>query len=465
MRRGQKIFQQKNTCDLTSGAMFGHQSKQVSYGRGIQHFPKVLDIPDQHPRAAQRNYFKISIFNNDNSVLTWYTFYMLNSDFRRIIAMNTLAGIGMGLVGIFIPIYLLHLGYSVSIVITWLIVHHVTILLGAFLAVYLSNIIGLVQCWYVRIGLVILLFTGLFLIPTYPNILFIVAFISGMEAAFFWIPYNILTVRKTEENTMGSSLALMTNVGAVFGIIVPLVAALIIITYGYQLLFLFAFFFILVSIIPVLPLRHEKTKFHFNWLHIKQIVKENRHFIVPEILDNLGQDAQVIWTLFLIITSLTVLDIGILGVISGLVGIVVTHITGSLIDKTDKKIVVRFGAVATTIMWTLSYLTAVYMPNPVALYLVTTLRGFALGIFASAYGVMMFNRARSSDAQFIVLREIPTVFGRVIVFMITLIFFASGIFELSFLMIAIISLYFWFNNLDVLMERKVNDNPSFNAID
>jgi len=378
--------------------------------------------------------------------------------------MNTLAGVGMGLVGIFVPIYLLHLGYSVSIVVTWLMVHHVTVLFGAFLAIYLSNIIGLVQCWYVRIVLVTLLFTGLFLIPIYPNILFIVAFVSGMEAAFFWIPYNILMVRKTKENTLGASLAMVSNIGSAVGLFVPLIAAFIIITFGYNLLFVFAFFFILISIIPVLPLRHEKASFRFDWLYIKQIVKENKHFIVPEILDNLGQDAQVIWTLFLIVTSLTVFDIGVLGVISGLVGMTVTHITGSLIDKTDKKIVVRFGAIATTIMWTISYLIAVYMPNPVALYFVTTLRGFALGIFASAYGVMMFNRARNSDAQFIVLREIPTVFGRVVVFTITLIFIAFGRIEISFLMIAVISLYFWFNNLNMLMTRKMNDSNSSDII-
>ena len=379
---------------------------------------------------------------------------MQNSDFRRIVAMNTLAGIGMGLIGVFVPIYLLHLGFSVSTVIAWLIVHHIVLLFGAFLAVYLSNIIGLVQCWYVRICFVGLLFAGLFLVPAYPGILFAVAVVSGLEAALFWIPYNILTLRKTDENTLGSSLAFASNVGTAFGLFVPIIAALIIVAYGYNFLFILAFVFILISIIPVLSLRHEKTSFHFSLEHIKKVVKENKKFIIPEILDNLGQDAQVIWTLFLVITALTVLDIGVLGVISGFVGMIVTHINGKLIDKTDKKTVVRFGAVSTTIMWTLSYFVAVYMPTPAILYIVTALRGFALGIFASAYGVIMFNRARSSDAQFIVLREIPTVFGRVVVFAITLIFVVIGKFELSFLMVAVISLYFWFNDIGGLIIKK-----------
>jgi len=367
--------------------------------------------------------------------------------------MNTLAGVGMGLVGLFVPIYLLELGNSLPTVITWLLVHHLSLLFGAFLAVYVSNTIGLVRSWYVRIVLVSILFIGLFFLPTYSMILFILAFLSGMESAFFWIPYNILVVRKTEDLTMGSSLAFMSNVGSAVGIVVPGIAALLIVAYGYNILFAIALAFILISIIPVLPLRHEKTDFQFNFSEIRSIIRKNKQFILPEILDNLGQDAQVLWTLFLFITSFTVLDIGLLGVLAGLVGMVVTHITGALIDKWNKKAIVRFGAIATTIMWTLSFLVAIYVPTPVLLYIVTVLRGFALGIFTSAYGAIMFNRARSNDAQFLVLREIPTIFGRVIVFTLTLVFLALNHFEPVFLMVAFLSIYFWFNNLDDLVRQ------------
>ena len=177
---------------------------------------------------------------------------------------------------------------------------------------------------------------------------------------------------------------------------------------------------------------------------------------MPEILDNLGQDAQVIWTLFLFITALTVLDIGTLGVLAGIVGMVVTHITGKLIDRWNKKSVVRFGAFATTIMWAASYVIAVSSPTPLMLYMVTVLRGFSLGIFASAYGAIMLNRARSADAQFLVLREVPTILGRVVLFIITLWLLSIDQFELAFLVVALLSMYFWFNNLDVLMKRSEN---------
>lgn len=376
------------------------------------------------------------------------------TDFQRIIAMNTLAGVGMGLVGIFIPIYLLELGFSFPAVISWLLVHHLSLLVGAFMAIYVSNLIGLVRCWYVRIALVALLFSGLLLLPAYPMLLFALAVLSGLEAAFFWIPYNILTVRKTEEATTGSSLAFMSNIGSLVGIAVPGAAALLIVFFGYGVLFALAFVFILVSIIPVLSLRYERTNFKFSLPAIKDIVRANKHFIIPEILDNLGQDAQVIWSLFIFITALTVLDIGALGVITGVIGIGVTYVTGRLIDRWDKKAVMRLGAVATTLMWALSYLIVAYNPTPSLLYAVTALRGFALGIFVSAYGTIMFNRARSADAQFLVLREIPTILGRVTLFILALLLASVGEFELVFLVVAVLSLYFWFNNIGVLTRGQ-----------
>jgi hypothetical protein len=88
------------------------------------------------------------------------------------------------------------------------------------------------------------------------------------------------------------------------------------------------------------------------------------------------------------------------------------------------------------------------------LYLVTALRGFALGIFASAYGAIMFNRARSSDAQFLVLREIPTIGGRVILFLFALYFISIDQVELTFLLVAALSTYFWFNNINKLTDRS-----------
>lgn len=376
------------------------------------------------------------------------------TDFQKIIAMNTINGIGTGLVGIFIPIYLLEQHFSIFTTITWLLVHHATLLLGAFIAIYTSNHIGLVRCWYIRILLITILFTGLILLPTHHRLLFFLALISGLESAFFWIPYNIFTVRKTEYRTTGSSLALMKNIKSIVGIFIPAIAAFLIVSFGFNTLFIVALTCIICSIIPVLSMTEEKTYVNFSLGELSEIARKNKRFIIPEILDNVTGDAPVIWSLFIFITALTIIDLGILGVIAGLTGIVITYTTGKLIDNWSNKHIVRFGAGVTALTWFLSYIIAIYIPTPAFLYIITILRGFALGIFVSGYETLIINRIRGyKDAHMIVLREIPTVIGRAILFVLTLILISIGKIGVIFLIASIAPLYFLFTNLDILMKE------------
>lgn len=373
------------------------------------------------------------------------------TDFQKVVAMNALSGIGMGLVGIFLPIYLLNLGYSLSTVVLWLLIQHSSLLAAAFLVVWVSNRIGLVRCWYIRVIFVGLLFIGLLALPNYPVMLYFLAVVEGLDAAFFWIPYNVFTVRKTADGTIGTSLAFMSNVSTAAGILVPGAAALLIVYVGYYALFAVAFVFIVLSVFPVISLSSEKTDFRFSWQAIREMIQANRQFILPEIIDNFGEDAQVVWSLFIFVAGLTILDIGALGVISSLIGMVVTYVVGEAIDHGSKKRLLRIAAVATTFFWVLSYVVAIGAPTPGFLYAVTILRGFALGTFVSVYSAILLNRARPSDAQFLVLREIPTILGRIILFIVAIGLAALGHFDLTFLVVAAMSTYFWFNDVDSLL--------------
>ena len=375
------------------------------------------------------------------------------TNFQRIVVMKALNGAGMGLVGIFIPIYLLESGFSFASVIGWLLVHNVALLIGAFVCVAVSNRIGLVRCWYVRVVLLTLLFAGLVLLPENPQFFLVLAALSGIESAFFWIPYNILMVRNTHRETMGASLALLSNISKGVGIAVPGVAALTIVYAGYPVLFALAGVFIALSLVPVRTLASEATSFSFSLSAMRALIQKNKQFIVPEVIENLGQDAGVLWMLLIFITALTVLDIGALGVLVALAGMTITYVTGQLTDRWSTQSVMRIGAIATTLLWVVSYGIALYAPTPALLYAVTIIRGFALGVFVMAYQTVMFNRARSSDAQFLVLREVPTVAGRIILFLVALACIGSGHFELTFLFVALVSVYFWFVRTDRLMQQ------------
>lgn len=91
----------------------------------------------------------------------------------------------MEVLWVYLPIYLLQLGFSLSTAVIYLMTHHVSILAGSFLAVFISNKIELVRCWYIRVVLLVLLFVGLHFLPTIPSFVLVLGMISGIESAFF----------------------------------------------------------------------------------------------------------------------------------------------------------------------------------------------------------------------------------------------------------------------------------------
>jgi hypothetical protein len=68
----------------------------------------------------------------------------------------------------------------------------------------------------------------------------------------------------------------------------------------------------------------------------------------------------------------------------------------------------------------------------------------------------MYNQARKDDAQFLVLREIPTVLGRLILFSIAILL--HNHLPFIFLSVGIIFIYFWFLDTKKLNEVILSKN-------
>ena len=75
-------------------------------------------------------------------------------------------------------------------------------------------------------------------------------------------------------------------------------------------------------------------------------------------------------------------------------------------------------------------------------YLATIFATLSLKVFLVPYSSLMYNQARKDDAQFIVLREIPTVLGRIILFSIAILLHNQ--LPTLFLLIGVLFIYFLF---------------------
>lgn len=370
--------------------------------------------------------------------------------FNKILGMMSLNGFAMSFVAIFVPIYLIELGYSFKMVMMWMIIHHSALLLFAFVTVKVSNKLGLVHSLHVRFGLLLTYFLLLlFGLKDIPILFYVIPFISGAESAFYWIPLNILFVRNTKEENMGKSMSKFFVVPKVLSMLGPIVGAFIVMHYGFNALFVFAMFLLFFTFFPILSLKSEKTDFTFSKERFKEIWQNNKQYFVPEIVDNLAEDAMVLWTIFIFLQLASTLEVGIIGTITAVASLFFTLTLGKLTDQWDKHKLIKIGAFFVSIVWFANFVIGEFFTNQYLFYIATIFATLSLKVFLIPYSSLMYNQARKEDAQFLVLREIPTVLGRLILFSLA-IFFHNHL-PLIFLSVGIIFIYFWFLN-----TRKLN---------
>ncbi|HZX49556.1 MAG TPA: hypothetical protein VFE94_00190, partial [Candidatus Paceibacterota bacterium] len=362
---------------------------------------------------------------------------------KNILRMHAVSsGFAGALIGIFIPIYLLGLGKPLAEVMLFLIVHNIVLFGAALCAVFVSNKVGLVRTLWIRFGFLFLYLFLLYLLQTETGFpIYLVAVVGGIEAAFYWIPLNILFTRYAETKAMAKQMSKFFVLPEAAGLFAPLIGGFIAVSLGFPALFVFAFIVNIAAVGFLQNLHKEKTNFEFSLSRFKRIWQRNKTYFVSEFFDNIPEEVVgIIFPIVAYLSLLSVTDIGVIGTLISLGMMIFTLLIGNFADRFDKIKMLRLGAALFIATW----LVAFFMESVLGFYAVSILLGFFLRLFLVPYNALLYANAKTDDAQFLVLREIPVISARVFVFLLAILL-ASRL-EFVFLAAALSLLYFFFFN-------------------
>lgn len=362
------------------------------------------------------------------------------SQLSRIFQMMALNGFGLGFISIFIPVYLLKLGYSFSMVVAWILIQQTVLLFSCFASVFISNKIGLVRCLHIRFAFLATYLLLMFALPSHPFLFCVIPVLMGIEAAFYWMPLNILFLRNTEKETMGGSLSKFFTYPKIASLLCPLIGAFIITKFNFPVLFSIALFFVFIAFIPLLPLSSHKTHFTFSKKTIFEIWQKNRKFFIPEMIDNFMEDAAAIVGIFVYLKLLSVTQVGLIGTIASVSSILFTLTLGKLTDRWDKHKLLKIGAFFVIAVWVYVAVIGQFFPHAMQFYIAAILLTLSTKTFLVPYQSMLFNAAREHDAQFLILREVPNILGRLILYSLAIILYDK--LPVLFLIVGILFIYF-----------------------
>lgn len=329
---------------------------------------------------------------------------------------TTIRVFAIGLVGIFIPLFIWQLTHSWEKVILFFLAWKTIQILLAFPLGYLITRLG-PDLAIALAGLFHIFFlTTLIFSLTNPSLVFWSPLLAAVAVPLHWIPYHTAFSQESSQKNLNQQVSLINILQRVAAALAPLIGGIIATELGFSFLYLVAITLLLVSIFPVFMDQYQKKD---SWPGIGKIVKETlspsfRFFF----LSFLGTGIEtavytVFWPLFLLEKLGNMEKIGLLTTLSFLLSLLFLHWVGHRPLKENKKLLQTGGLVSSLIWGAKSFFSSLSL-----LTLMDLLYQLATILVWIPTGAIVYHYGRKKTLSFFLRREIIIQTG----FLIGLIF-------------------------------------------
>lgn len=332
---------------------------------------------------------------------------------KRIYTAHTLNAIALSIISVYIPAYLLSLGFSLArVILFFVLLHGIGLVYALFIFPFLIKKWGLLNTFKIYYPLQVLYFLLLSLMKTQHISPELVAILGGIANFAYWMPMNIFFIKFSSSEEMSSNLSNFFSLPTIFSIIGPLISAVLIPFVGFWIVFVITIILLIITFAPLAKIQNSHSSVDMNLTKSWQRLKRNKLLFFFEFLDNIIEESEWFWGVyvFLIIGSLDAP--GIVGSLQAIGGAVFTLVVG----KFAKKYGTYFVPLSAVFMVLLTLLQ-MFVRAHVSAYMLTVGISLVMTMFLVSYFSSVLKIVKDDDEEeFMILREIPTVLGRMVVF-------------------------------------------------
>ena len=337
----------------------------------------------------------------------------------------------LSLISVFVPIYLLKLGYALNQVIFYNLVFFATAGVFSVFTAYLVSKWGFKHVVTISIPLMALQMAFLYSLETYKISIYLIAFIGGLSLILYWVPLNADFARSSKKEARGKETSILNAVSGVARLLGPVIGALILKFYNFNLLFGIVLILLMFSIVPLFWTIDVKkpTDLRFNVIfsrkHFRYLIKfMSQGFIF------LGE--AFVWPLFIYLFALNTLNVGIATSLKGIGAIIFALIVGKLADIKSRTSMIKTGAFLYAVLWLFRH----YITTPLSIFIFSFVGGLLITLINIPFFAKVSDKANKEDIlEFMTFRELGLCIGRVI--FLTVMFLIVAKFVVTFHLIAI----------------------------
>jgi DHA1 family multidrug resistance protein-like MFS transporter len=333
---------------------------------------------------------------------------------QAIYAMQSIDGIAGSLIGIFIPIYFLTLGFTITDIFYFFIANNLAILAFFFAAGWFAKKFGLVQAIFFRLIFKFGMLGALCYLGNSTFLFYLISIFSAIDIAFYWFSLHVIFAKSTDHDAMGEHVGNLSAIPSLAKLPVPIIGAGISALFGFKILFFISGIIFFLSAIPLLFVGSIPVDIKISFSRIMEFTRRfKKYFCSETIISIVGEVEGYILPIFLFLTFNNILSIGALAAFLGLGSAIFMFFVGKFSDKFDKKKILRVGALAMILVWLGRY----FATTEIEFYIWSVLAGFFGVLINIPFTSIIYKNAKESHVEdFIIFREIPISLGRALVY-------------------------------------------------
>jgi hypothetical protein len=271
----------------------------------------------------------------------------LRDELQEIYTNQVVQTLAMSLIGIFIPIYLLEIGFSTYMVFNYYAVFSVSIIAFSFITARISTRIGLKHAILVSTFPLIIQYVLLEVLGHYKNlaIFYTIPILQGLWSSLYWLSLHSEFVKNSHKIHEGSEIGNLIAFPKIAATLGPFFGAVMLKSMGFDVLFVLVIFLIMFSVIPLFFTSDSKRRFHFRMKDRMLLLGNRVHFyLLAEGMYLLTE--VIVWPVFVYLTFRDLMPIGILATVSSAGIILFTFVAGKLANKgVNKRKLIKVGGV------------------------------------------------------------------------------------------------------------------------
>lgn len=350
-----------------------------------------------------------------------------------------LRAFAFSLIGVFIPIYFLELGFSFEMVMFYLLMKYLMLGITSPVSAWLEGKLGVKHTMMISTLLLTSFFLLLYSITIYNWPILLLGAIAGIEVGLYWIPLNTDFAAYSKKGKIGKETGMLSAFPRLASVAAPLIGALIIITFEFNVLLISACLIMIGSSFPLFLTRDHKFKMK---KPIKDLfMRSNWKYFDIFFAKGLIAGSIHLWPLFLYYLMKSYVFVGGLTTLEALLGVITALFIGKIIDRSGAAYVIKIGAIASFVIWFLAMFAFLPWHGAVLAFFV----GIAWVLFTlPTFAYVCSTAKKTTLLELMTFREVILAIARAFVFAIAIIMPFEYKFQAVFLLSALASLYLIF---------------------